>query len=184
VRLAIVSFAVLAGAFLGTAAAQPAEKGGGACRPDVEKFCKDVKPGGGRIVQCLQQHESALSGACRDSMEQGRKRGAAAKQRGEEFAEACKADAEKVCKGVQPGEGRVLRCLVEKKDQVSPACRQKIEEGERAHPCYTETLRLCKDVKPGEGRIAECLKRNESQLSGACKAKIEQERGRAPQGRR
>jgi hypothetical protein len=36
-----------------------------ACKPDVEKFCQNVQPGGGRIRQCLQQHEAELSDACK-----------------------------------------------------------------------------------------------------------------------
>jgi Cysteine rich repeat len=36
-----------------------------ACKPDVEKFCQDVQPGGGRIIQCLRQHETELSDACK-----------------------------------------------------------------------------------------------------------------------
>ena len=30
-----------------------AQEAGGACRPDMQKFCKGVKPGEGRIVDCL-----------------------------------------------------------------------------------------------------------------------------------
>ena len=161
---AVVLSAFLLSGFAGTAGAQPADPGA-ACRADAQKFCKDVKPGGGRIVQCLAQHESELSAPCRKRMAEG-------KQRVEEFAEACKADAAKVCKDVQPGEGRVVRCLVERKDQLSPACRQRIVEGEQAHPCHADAIRLCKGVQPGEGRIAECMKRNEGKLSPACKARI------------
>ena len=36
-----------------------------ACQPDVEKFCSGVATGGGRIMQCLHQHESELSDACK-----------------------------------------------------------------------------------------------------------------------
>jgi len=36
-----------------------------ACKPDVEKFCAGVAVGGGRIMQCLKQHESELSEACK-----------------------------------------------------------------------------------------------------------------------
>jgi Cysteine rich repeat len=36
-----------------------------ACKPDVEKFCSGIAPGGGRIMQCLKQHESELSDACK-----------------------------------------------------------------------------------------------------------------------
>ncbi len=40
-----------------------------ACQDDVMNFCKDVKPGGGRIIGCLKQHESELSADCKAQME-------------------------------------------------------------------------------------------------------------------
>ena len=36
-----------------------------ACQPDVEKFCASIPPGGGAIRQCLRQHASELSDACK-----------------------------------------------------------------------------------------------------------------------
>ena len=42
-----------------------AKAGTQACEADMAKFCKSVKPGEGRIVQCLKQHENELSEACR-----------------------------------------------------------------------------------------------------------------------
>jgi Cysteine rich repeat len=36
-----------------------------ACKPDAEKFCAGVAPGGGRIMECLNQHQSELSDACK-----------------------------------------------------------------------------------------------------------------------
>lgn len=36
----------------------------GACRPDVEKFCSGVEPGGGRIIECLREHKAQLSPDC------------------------------------------------------------------------------------------------------------------------
>jgi hypothetical protein len=38
----------------------------GACRPDVERFCSSVVPGGGRIIACLRDHAADLSQPCRD----------------------------------------------------------------------------------------------------------------------
>ena len=40
-----------------------------ACTGDMEKFCKDVKPGGGRILKCLREHTQDLSSACRKMTE-------------------------------------------------------------------------------------------------------------------
>jgi len=39
------------------------------CATDVQKFCKDVKPGEGRIIKCLQSHKSELSEACTSMFE-------------------------------------------------------------------------------------------------------------------
>jgi len=36
-----------------------------ACKPDVEKFCAGLAEGDGRIMQCLHQHQSELSEACK-----------------------------------------------------------------------------------------------------------------------
>src|SRR5690606_4163957 len=37
----------------------------GNCGPDVEKFCKGVAPGRGRLLRCLEGHARELSGPCR-----------------------------------------------------------------------------------------------------------------------
>ena len=36
----------------------------------------------------------------------------------------CKADAEKLCPGVQPGQGRIAACLMKNEAKVSPACKE------------------------------------------------------------
>ena len=38
-----------------------------ACKGDIEKFCKDIQPGGGRIMQCLKQHSAELSPSCKNT---------------------------------------------------------------------------------------------------------------------
>jgi len=43
-----------------------------ACQDDALKFCKDMKPGGGRIANCLKEHENELSAECKARMEKGR----------------------------------------------------------------------------------------------------------------
>ena len=86
------------------------------CKGDVEKFCKGIPEGGGRIAACLKSHEAELSPSCKEDV-------AAAKGRMKGLAEACKPDAERFCKGVQPGQGRVLSCLKSHEADLAPACK-------------------------------------------------------------
>jgi len=39
-----------------------------ACADDVQKFCTEVKPGGGRVMKCLKQNEKGLSPECREKL--------------------------------------------------------------------------------------------------------------------
>ena len=38
----------------------------GACRADVKKNCADIKPGGGRIEDCVKDHLADMSDACKE----------------------------------------------------------------------------------------------------------------------
>lgn len=87
-------------------------EGGRACKEDIEKFCKDVKEGGGRIVKCLKEHEAQLSEGCRGKGRQVK-----------EAHEACKGDVEKFCKDVKPGGGAIIKCLGEHKNDLSEGCK-------------------------------------------------------------
>lgn len=40
-----------------------------ACHEDREKLCKDVKPGHGRIIKCMKDHQAELSAACKSEIE-------------------------------------------------------------------------------------------------------------------
>ena len=42
------------------------------CKEDAQKFCKDIKPGHGRVIACLKSHESELSEACKANMKMER----------------------------------------------------------------------------------------------------------------
>ena len=162
-RILVAHLSIIVG-LLTIFAAQAEEKEmRGACRADVQKLCKSVQPGGARLAMCLKQHESEVSPGCREQMTE-------AKKEAKEFAEACKGDAQTFCKGVQPGQGRVLRCLAENKGKVSSGCRAELAEGESRHPCMKDMERFCKGVQPGGGRIMECMKQHEAELSPACKA--------------
>jgi Golgi apparatus protein 1 len=40
-----------------------------------------------------------------------------------QLAEACRPDIDRWCAGVEPGDGRVHKCLRDNYDQLSPACK-------------------------------------------------------------
>jgi Cysteine rich repeat len=39
-----------------------------ACEADAKKLCAGVQPGGGRILQCLGQHKTEVSDACKQAV--------------------------------------------------------------------------------------------------------------------
>lgn len=89
------------------------------CKADVEKFCAQVHPGGGRIVQCLKTNEAQLSAPCRERIKM-------VAERLKEVHQACADDVQQYCAGVKPGEGRIAQCLKEHKDKVSAECKTQI----------------------------------------------------------
>lgn len=93
-----------------------AQDAGRPCQADVEKYCAEVEPGGGRIAACLRQHRSELSEECKTQGQEMRKRRLAAR-------EACDDDVEKFCQDVEPGEGRVVTCLKDHMRDLSRECR-------------------------------------------------------------
>jgi Cysteine rich repeat len=60
------------------APARPPARGHGACKPDVAKFCAEVKPGRGAILACLDGHKDELSAGCKTMLERMRARRAGA----------------------------------------------------------------------------------------------------------
>ena len=95
------------------------------CAEEIAKFCKDVRPGGGLILNCLNEHEKELSVSCREKLEESKKKLMEAQQ-------ACAGDMKKFCKDVQPGGGRILKCLGEHTKELSSACRQITEKAKEA----------------------------------------------------
>ena len=49
---------------------------------------------------------------------------------GEDFA-ACKQDYERFCKGVQPGGGRIMQCMVDNRTRVSAPCAAVLDAKEK-----------------------------------------------------
>lgn len=101
-------------------------QGQGPCADDVQKFCNDVQPGAERIARCLKEHENDLSLACKRQMSE-------VKKRVHKFREACEDDVLRLCAGVKPGKGRILKCLKENENELSPECKTKMDRRKGRH---------------------------------------------------
>lgn len=114
--------AVLAAVFcLSVATGVSAETTSRPCVDDATRLCKGVQQGDGRIARCLKEHSSELSPGCKKNI-------GTEKEKVQELAQACKADSEKLCKGIQPGGGRILQCLKQHEGELSPACKEKMNQ--------------------------------------------------------
>lgn len=113
--ITLVSINVAVAAETGT------KKKEGPCVEDVKKYCSSVKAGDGRIASCLHGRKADLTPACSDAM-------AAARQKMEKLAKECKADAEKYCKDVPKGHGRVLSCLKGQESKLSAECGSELKQ--------------------------------------------------------
>jgi len=173
----------LAAALLASGAVAAEQRAGrDVCRADVERVCKNVQPGGGRIAQCLKDNEASVSPACKEHMAKVSEH---MHQRMQAFEQACEGDVEQHCKDVQPGQGRMVRCLRNNESKLSASCKEELAQmdeqrrrmQERMHgvaeACKGDAQQYCKDVRPGGGRVARCLKDNEAKLSAGCKAALQ-----------
>ena len=104
----------------------------------------------------------------------------------EGLKKACNKELTTFCKGVQPGEGRILACLYAFQDRVSGKCEYAIYDAGAqleqaatalkfaASECKEDLLKFCGNVEVGKGRVKACLDKHEKSLSDKCKEALQQ----------
>ena len=94
--------------------------------------------------------------------------------RGTNFRMECSQDLRRFCDGVQPGEGRLIRCLSSHSTELSPACISRLAAARPglSMDCGQDLQRFCNGVQPGEGRLIGCLSSHRSDLSAACLSRL------------
>jgi hypothetical protein len=91
------------------------------CRADLAKYCATAKgdlpspTGDGTLAVCLSEHKDALAAPCLRAVRRAK--------RVSVFRQRCGDDARRLCAEIQPGGGRILRCLQAGDPSLSAACR-------------------------------------------------------------
>lgn len=95
-----------------------------ACKSDMEKFCKEVTPGDGRLASCLDSHGDKLSETCSTSYSNFQESISKRLDKAEvSFRKSCGTDIQKFCSNVPSGGGRILDCLSDHQDGLSNSCK-------------------------------------------------------------
>lgn len=108
----------------------PIENALEACKPEIETFCSQVTPGEGRLLACFVAHEDKISGQCGWALYEAMDAFDAFANAIAYVATSCFDDMTKHCAEVELGEGRVASCLLEHKEDVTPECKQAMDDVE------------------------------------------------------
>jgi hypothetical protein len=88
----------------------------GACGNDIERFCSEVTPGGGRIASCMQAYSDQLSRRCQFTLWRAANR---VQQAVEKIADTCMTAVQQQC-----GEtDNVRQCVQQKRSSLPQSCQ-------------------------------------------------------------
>lgn len=90
------------------------------CRDDITRHCGDVQAGQGRVARCIAENREKFSAECQATMSKAR-------DDVEALMVACREDRKRLCADVNPGRGRILRCMHEHRAEITPECRDELE---------------------------------------------------------
>ncbi len=98
------------------------------CKVELEKYCKDVTPGEGRVLACLYAYGDKLSAKCEYALYDAAAQLERAVAALSYVANECDEDLDKYCSAVTPGEGRLLNCLEKKNKQLTERCKEALKD--------------------------------------------------------
>jgi Cysteine rich repeat len=123
--MAVLAIALLASALPQQGAAQdilPGERARAvrmACAADFQRYCRDVLPGGGRILRCLSRHVDLVTQPCFQAL-------TAWGLTAVNAFKMCLPDVAALCPQVPPHSGPALACLQQNVDKLSKDCRDSL----------------------------------------------------------
>ena len=98
------------------------------CKAELEKYCKDVTPGEGRILACLFAHQDKLSGKCEYALYDAAVQLERAVAALSYVINECADDLDQFCSGVEAGKERLLKCIEKNDKKVSSRCKEALKE--------------------------------------------------------
>jgi len=164
------------------------------CEPDAASLCPDVKPGEGRVQQCLRNHRAQLSWDCQEELFRKEVEDADDLRLSTSLYKACLADKKQFCPKVKPGSNRAKDCLEDnmEKSGFSEQCKKELDamrERRATDFRLDATLRkLCRDdieevcgyekesldsIASYDGRVSNCLMDYRDEImKPACKSYV------------
>ena len=102
------------------------------CDKEIKQFCKEVKPGQGRLGACLYSHSNKLSFDCAYSMYDGAEQLLDIRTALDRLASdtSCKSDIAQYCIGVAPVPDLIFLCLKKNFATLTDGCRKVMPEAE------------------------------------------------------
>jgi Golgi apparatus protein 1 len=161
-----------------------------ACKEEIEKFCKDIPRGNGRVIRCLQdmKNEKNLGKPCQQEVLSYESEINKDYRLNYRLRTACQQDIQNLCPTVcqqsdgQVCGGKVLRCLSDKIDNIkAESCIKEVNYFEKmevsnfkndvilAEACRQDVDKFCATVEPGDGRVHKCLRDQRKELTEACR---------------
>jgi hypothetical protein len=92
-----------------------------ACAADWQRYCRDVPPGGGRILRCLSRHADLVSQPCFQAL-------TAWGLTAVNAFRMCLPDVAALCPGVPPQSGPALVCLQQNAGKLSKGCHDSLAD--------------------------------------------------------
>ncbi len=99
-----------------------------ACESETKSYCSQVTPGRGRLLSCLYAHEDKLSAQCINTLYDGLAMLERAVDLISYWVTQCDQDIDTYCGATEMGEGRIARCLLDNKADLSERCTLAIDE--------------------------------------------------------
>ena len=97
----------------------------GPCAKDMQSLCSSAGTDRSAIHKCMMENEDKLSPECKAHHSK-------MKEMMKEVREVCHEDVEKFCGDVQPGKGRIMKCLKDHKDDLSQGCKDEMAKAKKS----------------------------------------------------